>query len=1343
MLGEPHITSYHMRLTRVRHPTQSFNDNNGQKTSGGALSLAGYPALGEELLGLPMMASSLALTRCTLVGNAVANATGVGGGVFVEDANELYPADTASTCSITDSVLSGNVGAQGGGVYVGAGGALSIAGSALSGNEVSGSGGAVAASGLGVSVSATASNFSGNVAGVAGAALWANGKAGSGSLSLDGCVLDGNAASGPLPHGGGISAENIDAVTLVDCTFSANAVTLTEQVSTSSTAMDVTLQFASTLTYGAGAGGALFAIATGATQLDISGCDFSGNSASDGGALALLSGVNATLAGSTLANNSAAASGGAMLLDGAASGTATRLAAGVRLLGNAAPSGGAVAVAGLHALTADGVAASGNTAEYGAVLYAAASVVNASAQLSLSSVAASQNAASAAGGVLFVQGAAAGDAVPTCAGCDEVAMAASNSAGDYGPVLASPPVRFAVSGAGATRSAALLPLTAVAYDAYGAVVRAWPQLVATVACFDAAGRATPGAVSGVAPAVYADGAAAFASLTLSGAVGAAFTLALTLSSGSAPAFAAGLSVNASVTVQPCDVSEAFDAAALRCGCVANAIRLVADAPSCVCANDFFWSAAAGACDACPDGVVCRGGDALTDEGYWRLSANDSLAYDCGSGRCRAVQAPASSSSSSSSSARRRLHASNGTSLLAGANCSVGHTGPLCAICCTPLADGCDDGRVYAFQGDVCVACSPADEWSNWARWQRGVLLAFVVLGALAALLFGFYLPLLPRLSHLLMRLYTKLLIWASRGAHLVCGAPPPDVSQQRLRAHKSLRLKAHLSGKIPGTELQAGEARESRTSRTSAGAGGGYDDADGAPVPDVNQLKREHQKLNFLQLQARFERLMRPAKIIINFLQVAMSFPTTLHVAWPRVFYRIAARLSVVNVHLLSLPSLACTNPEPSYYRIFHGYTLGCCLAVVLVAVIYAFGVALHALLGGSRTDKRFNSFTNRCVTAALVVLYIAYPSVSQVVVNMLSCQQLRGSEGDADAPYYLRADFRIRCYTPTHRAYMAAAAWWIIVFPVGVPLLFFGALWYYDVPRMARAKADAAWLCEAADWAARHAGLAPPPDVDTRTLSGKSMPDEYLAALHALFCGGEGGADAEAAARESRRSSRSHGMLAWARGGGEGAAPATPAASDAAPLSREEQLGSLLRWCRTGGVLSLPPLQWRLKNVMEEEAETPAARAAPPLPPSDAERLAEDRVGFLFEAYRVQTFYWEVVELLRKFLLTGVMSMVSPGSAAQVVMGLLVAFGAVVAYARLSPYAEPGVNRLGLLAQLNLFFFLLVALLLKVKADGADHDSNIYNGVVGTLSLSLLVVPPLNKIIQAFSEDVDPGMDT
>ncbi len=101
-------------------------------------------------------------------------------------------------------------------------------------------------------------------------------------------------------------------------------------------------------------------------------------------------------------------------------------------------------------------------------------------------------------------------------------------------------------------------------------------------------------------------------------------------------------------------------------------------------------------------------------------------------------------------------------------------------------------------------------------------------------------------------------------------------------------------------------------------------------------------------------------------------------------------------------------------------------------------------------------------------------------------------------------------------------------------------------------------------------------------------------------------------------------------------------------------------------------------------------------------------------------------------------MALVRPGSVAQIVMGLLIAFGAVVLYARRAPYASRGVNRLSFIAQVNVWLFLLVALLLHVRVDGAPEDSRMYNGIVGTLSLWVFLVPPLNKLLQAFEDDVE-----
>lgn len=82
----------------------------------------------------------------------------------------------------------------------------------------------------------------------------------------------------------------------------------------------------------------------------------------------------------------------------------------------------------------------------------------------------------------------------------------------------------------------------------------------------------------------------------------------------------------------------------------------------------------------------------------------------------------------------------------------------------------------------------------------------------------------------------------------------------------------------------------------------------------------------------------------------------------------------------------------------------------------------------------------HRCLTAILALLYIIYPATSRVVVAMFACQQLplAAPEGSTTVVSYLRADYRIRCFSPTHNRYRApAGAVAAVVFPFGVPALF------------------------------------------------------------------------------------------------------------------------------------------------------------------------------------------------------------------------------------------------------------------------------------------------------------------
>ena len=110
-----------------------------------------------------------------------------------------------------------------------------------------------------------------------------------------------------------------------------------------------------------------------------------------------------------------------------------------------------------------------------------------------------------------------------------------------------------------------------------------------------------------------------------------------------------------------------------------------------------------------------------------------------------------------------------------------------------------------------------------------------------------------------------------------------------------------------------------------------------------------------------------------------------------------------------------------------------------------------------------------------------------------------------------------------------------------------------------------------------------------------------------------------------------------------------------------------------------------------------------------------------------------ESIELIRKLALTSILTLIAPGSAGQVVVGLLLAFFMLMASMARRPYAEDSLNVINVMVQSNLFFYLLVALLLKVNLDGTG-SSTFFSGIVGALSLMPLVLPIAIKMYVSFA---------
>ena len=199
--------------------------------------------------------------------------------------------------------------------------------------------------------------------------------------------------------------------------------------------------------------------------------------------------------------------------------------------------------------------------------------------------------------------------------------------------------------------------------------------------------------------------------------------------------------------------------------------------------------------------------------------------------------------------------------------------------------------------------------------------------------------------------------------------------------------------------------------------------------------------------------------------------------------------------------------------------------------------------------------------------------------------------------------------------------------------------------------------------------------------------------------------------------------------------AAAKVADEDEAVARRALVLNSILAHLRNNDEVAVPPLVWERPMQAEEAALALCSPDATRVHTSGLRcselpqllDIALGEVSFLFAAYRMDCWYWcvlwlpvtqtpllrrsalthalppcrEVVELVRKLMLTSILALIAPGSAGQITVGLLIAFATLLATQILSPYAQRRLNHVGQAAQIHLFFLLLVALLLKARSAG------------------------------------------
>ncbi|CAM9486398.1 unnamed protein product [Discosporangium mesarthrocarpum] len=347
-------------------------------------------------------------------------------------------------------------------------------------------------------------------------------------------------------------------------------------------------------------------------------------------------------------------------------------------------------------------------------------------------------------------------------------------------------------------------------------------------------------------------------------------------------------------------------------------------------------------------------------------------------------------------------------------------------------------------------------------------------------------------------------------------------------------------------------------------------------------------------------------KIPIVVCQIITQYASITAIEFPPVFQTFLSTLDLLNLDIGWLLSTVCVIKVNFYTRLVV-VTVGPLLLLLALGITFLcatrklglrpfsvsssvvtgtghdlqmpFGSQRQRLSPGSSSEGAEASVLERVKDkhnkVILVVAFLLYSTVSTVIFQTFTCDNLDDGES------YLRADYRITCGTDAHRAHVIYASWMILVYPIGIPVMY--AVLLYRKRKLIYSKD------------VYGEGPAANPDYTTRRLQDR-----------------------------------------------------------------------------------------RITHI------------AP-----------------LWEAYRPKRYYYEVVECMRRILLTGCLVFILPNTAGQAAVACVLSASTIVAFALLRPFIDPRDHKAYVLGALTIFLTMFMGLVIKVDVSNEDARSQFVLSVL------------------------------
>ncbi|CAM9194141.1 unnamed protein product [Ectocarpus fasciculatus] len=176
-------------------------------------------------------------------------------------------------------------------------------------------------------------------------------------------------------------------------------------------------------------------------------------------------------------------------------------------------------------------------------------------------------------------------------------------------------------------------------------------------------------------------------------------------------------------------------------------------------------------------------------------------------------------------------------------------------------------------------------------------------------------------------------------------------------------------------------------------------------------------------------------KILVVVWQILSVFPSITAVDFPPAYARFLSWIDMLSFDLGHVLLASCVFPVMDFYQRLLVTTL-VPVGVAMVLVL-TYWIAKRRAGSGSAGSLMRRAAWSRHVAAGLLLSFLVFISTSTMAFKTFACDD-EAVEGES----YLRADYGIQCHTDKHGWYKLYAGVMIMVYPIGIPLLYTFILW-------------------------------------------------------------------------------------------------------------------------------------------------------------------------------------------------------------------------------------------------------------------------------------------------------------